>query len=283
MSELLTVHDGRDEQAHPTSLDVAELRRQAHERAIRRASVPFEGWIDDELLASTSVRRYVPTTSLPSATGAPTFFFLHGGYGVFGDLELQDAYCRILATAVEHVVISVDYPLAPEHTFAQSVAAIQSVLTAEGPHSSVVCGDSAGGALAVAVARRHQSGRGSELDGLLLTNPNLALSLASLDPLAPAGPDADLLAEALSLWLADPRLQPRLDRTADGLPPTLVAVGKMDSLRIEARELRDACSRAGVRSQLLELAGVGHGFVNEPDHARRVARRAQAFFGLHRP
>lgn len=256
--------------------DIGELRRRARARAAQRVGQAFDGQIADDSVAGVRVRRYLPSTIHASAT---TFFFLHGGYGLFGDVELQDGYCRLLAMRLAHGVIAIDYPLAPENTFAHAIATVQAVMREENTGVSVLAGDSAGGALAVATARAGEEWPEC-VDGLLLTNPNLDLTLGSLAPNAPAGPDSGLMSHAFAQWLGDEHAGLRLDQDARRLPRTLVAVGTDDSLAPEARTLHAACTRARVPSRLLEFEAVGHGLVSESHLVERIADEARVFFRL---
>src|SRR5262245_41978789 len=62
-------------------------------------------------------------TALPSRIYAedraprPVVLYLHGGGYVKGGIEESDTFCRNLAHASRHLVISVGYRLAPEHPF----------------------------------------------------------------------------------------------------------------------------------------------------------------------
>lgn len=256
-------------------VDVAELRRRAEARAATRPLVHFDGEVSDAWVAETRVRHYLPHAHKPTDG---TVFFLHGGYGLFGDLDLQDGYCRRLATRLQHHVISIDYPLAPEHSFATAVASTLDVVREQrGAGGVIISGDSAGGAVAVAAA--HDLRRGHKgCDGLLLTNPNLDLTLSSVDRLAPDGPDLGLMHHAMDHWSPIPSSWLRLDRRAAGLPPTMIAVGANDSLGPESRHLHDACQQAGVHSRLLVCDGMGHGLVSDAKTAVRVVDEAAAFF-----
>lgn len=259
--------------------DVAALRRGAHERAVARPRRPFAGAVTDSATDSghdgVALRRYTPDQRLPGAAAV----FLHGGYGLFGDLELQDGWCRRAAEALGVVMLSVDYRLAPEARLDDAVVdalAALDLLAGEGFDRLYLDGDSAGGAVAVLAAAR----TARPLAGLLLTNPNLDLSLESYDDDLSGGPGRELSTSAMRAWTGvEPADAPRLHRSATGLPPTLLAVGELDSLLPEARGLADACGRDGVPCRLVELPGAEHGFVGT-DRAGEVLAEAAAFLGL---
>jgi acetyl esterase len=245
--------------------ETSRLRNDARERARSRPRLPFDGTVVDTSHGAVALRRYVPTDHDPrSAT-----VFLHGGYGVLGDLDLQDGVCRRAASALGTVVLSVDYRLAPEASLDDSVAdvlAALELLASDGVERLSLLGDSAGGTVATAAAHR-LIGTSHPLAWLALTNPNLDLTLGSFDVTRPGGPDPALSAEAFRSWtrvetLAD---APRFDLDATGLPPTFLAVGDQDALLPEARTLAAACERAGVRSQLVEVPGASHGFLGGDD------------------
>jgi acetyl esterase len=257
------------------AVDVTQLRADARERAAARTPIPFDGDIAGASLAGIGVRRYQPTGAAPGA-----LIYLHGGYGVFGDLDLQDNYCRLLAAGFAVEVVSVDYRLAPEASLAESVGdalTVVDLLHTRGAPRLWLAGDSAGGAVACLAAEATDVA----LEGLLLTNPLLDLSLSSFDDDAPEGPDRGLSEFALLNWcrVEDLAHAPELHYRVEGLPPCLVVVGDRDALVPEARAFVEACSAAGVRSRLVELGNAGHGFVTT-GRVPEVLTEAGAFFGL---
>ena len=91
----------------------------------------------------------------------PALVYFHGGGFVICDLDTHDRLCRSLANASGCVVISVDYPLAPEYQYPAAVvdayAATKYVAEHAGvfgidPNRIAVGGDSAGGTLATVVS-----------------------------------------------------------------------------------------------------------------------------------
>lgn len=257
-------------------IDVDELRRGARRRAAERARPHFDGRITDGRVDGVTTRSYAPRDSASEQTA----FFCHGGYGLFGDLDLQDAYCRRLATALRCPVVAVDYRLAPEHSFDDAVSDLERCVLAITPGGpAVLCGDSAGGAVSVAAAQR----LGARVRALLLTNPNLDLTLASFDREAPEGPDWATSVFALTAW-ARPRAlsdAPRLHQVEGPLPPVFIAVGERDALVNEARTLAATCEVRDAPWELHVLEGRGHGFISDAPLADRVLRSAALFVGRH--
>src|SRR5438445_6973190 len=59
------------------------------------------------------VRIYTPAGAQPM----PGLVYLHGGGWARGSLQTHDIVCRALANGAGCIVVSVDYRMAPEHTF----------------------------------------------------------------------------------------------------------------------------------------------------------------------
>jgi acetyl esterase len=243
---------------------VRDLRAGARARSAERPKYPPVASATDIRQGGTQLRRY-RITAHPDVTTVAVF--AHGGYFVLGDLDLQDGYCRRLALALGGDVYSVDYALAPESVAAASVHdLVECVVFArvEAPDARIVlCGDSAGGTVAFLAAAQLRDDR-SPVDALFLTNPNLDLSMSLFDRSAPQGPDPDLLSSATQAWAGpDPigsGLSP-LHTDMRSLPATMIAVGSLDALRPEAIAMHERLRGTAVRTALLVLDGVGHGFV----------------------
>mgnify|MGYP000220058217 CR=1 FL=1 len=84
----------------------------------------------------------------------PVLLYIHGGGFVTESVDSYSRVCRNLAKHTRHVVVAIDYPLAPEHRFptqvedcyavAKAVFADRNLLNAD-PDSITIMGDSAGG------------------------------------------------------------------------------------------------------------------------------------------
>ena len=102
------------------------------------------------------LRKYSNNSSNVSGNN-PLIIYFHGGGFVMGDLESHDLVCRHLCKETDTTVIAVDYKLAPEHKFPAAItdakdAIAEIIKDADNlqidKDKIILCGDSAGGALA---------------------------------------------------------------------------------------------------------------------------------------
>jgi len=136
-------------------MTVQEMRDGLEQRTLVTGGTPepVDQVISGEVPAASGaipVRIYVPHGSRPM----PGLVFFHGGGWARGSLQTHDPLCRSLANAGDCIVVSVDYRMAPEHTFPaaidDAVAATRWVANNAqqvgiDPKHLAVGGDSAGG------------------------------------------------------------------------------------------------------------------------------------------
>ena len=231
------------------------------------------------------VRAYAP----PSPSG-PAFVFFHGGGWVCGSVETYDVICRALSAALGAAVVSVDYRLAPEHRFP---AALDDAWTATlaisaqpgrfgGPEPGVVVGgDSAGGALAAAVARRARDS-GLELAGQALLYPVLdqPADHGSYETYAEGyGLTRETMAFYWRTYVGDgggddPDAAPLRCSDMTGLAPAVVVTAECDVLRDEGEAYASRLRAAAVPVAASRCPGVVHGFLRI---AGEVAAAGAAF------
>lgn len=236
---------------------------------------PQDLLIEDFSLGGVAVRSYQPTTATPS-NGWPCLLYMHGGGWVVGGLDSHDFICFELATALQVLVIAIDYRLAPEHPFPAAYddcrRVWQAIQAGQGPHAInrqrlVVAGDSAGGNLAAALCL-----------GLRDDGQPLPLAQALIYP-GLGGPadlpsrrdcaDAPLLSTAdtdeyLALYLSDggkssAYAMPLSAETFSGLPKAFIAVAQFDPLRDDGRLYAERLQAAGVDTLLYPGKGLVHG------------------------
>lgn len=209
----------------------------------------------------------------------PLTVWFHGGGWVTGSIAWADRPCRAIALASRTVVASVEYRRAPETPFPgpvdDAVAATRWLTAHAGELGAdggrvAVAGDSAGGALAAAAARRLRGGPGPRRQVLVYP------------PLAPPDPEAHpswarygeghLLTRADMSWFwrhylggepaaVPPDAAPLLAGDPGGVPPASIAVAGCDPLRDEAVAYAGRLRAAGVEVRLREWPGMIHGFL----------------------
>jgi acetyl esterase/lipase len=229
--------------------------------------------------------------------------YLHGGGYVIGSCNTHRPLASHLAARSGLPLLVVDYRLGPEHRYPAAVGdalAAYAWLRAHGfgPGGIVVAGDSAGGGLTLATLLAVRD-RGlprpalgvaiSPWTDLTLSGDSMA-SMADRDPMV----KRDGLQRMADWYLgdADPRdpLVSPLFGDPTGLPPLLIHVGEVETLRDDAVRFAERATAAGVDVTLEvwpEMIHVWHAFgaaVPESEAAvTRVAEFVAARLGLSAP
>ncbi len=235
--------------------------------------------VDDILIAAGKAvipaRVYAPERN----RAYPVIVYLHGGGYVKGGLADCDVFCRNLSQLAQHMVISVDYRLAPEHPFPaaldDAIAATAWVCTHAGelgaqPGPVVICGESAGGNLAAVTTLQARSDPRISIRYQVLLQPvvDFALSFPSI-AMAPSEclvPRDDLAwyyrtYAGESHDVKDPRLSPLYAGDVAGSPPTLIIAAEYDTLRDEAAAYAERLTSANVHTRYACYPGMIHGFL----------------------
>jgi len=263
----------------------------------------FEGWLGaekgppvhaveslqvDEPLNPVPLRLYRPTAQ----AGLPVVVFLHGGGWVVGSLNTHDSICRALALKSGAAVLSVEYRRAPECPFPGPLEDCYSALawvhrraTGLGLDAQrlALCGDSAGGNLAVATALLARE-RAAPASACLR---HLGLIYPAIDPgcnsdSARRFADGYMLTRESMHWFWNCYLNggqadvtgERTERPAylaavmhadpAGLPATTVLTAEFDPLRDEGEDFARHLRVAGVPVVSHRYPGMLHGFASLP-------------------
>lgn len=264
-----------------TGTDLGEERKIF--TRVRRAlgpAVPDIASIREETIATPAgplaLRLYRPSFGFRPL---PALLFFHGGGWTVGDLDSHDTLCRQLAIATGHVIVAVDYRLAPEHPWPAALddgwAALRwlsayAPLLAIDPLAIGVAGDSAGGNIAAVLALKARNEGGPALKAQVLIYPCTDLS-ASL-PSHFTRADGYLLTRKTYLayvsnyldgrniegdWQVSPL---RADRF-DGLPPAVIITAGLDPLLDEGRAYAGRLAAAGVPVLHRSYPDMVHGFI----------------------
>jgi acetyl esterase len=241
-----------------------EQARAGHEQETAELGGPGEevGAVEDvELGGRVPTRLYTP---LEPRGGAISYF--HGGGWVVGSIDSFDTACRALANASGATVASVGYRLAPEHPFPAGLedCAAATATLAEAHDAVAVAGDSAGGNLAIAVARRMRE----RLRAMALIYPVTDGGLntpSARDFKERYGLTAQGMQRYWNLYLdgADglqPDASPMRAEDLAGLPPTYVLTAEFDVLRDEGEAFAAKLRETGVDVTHRRFDGTIHGF-----------------------
>lgn len=222
--------------------------------------------------------------SLTSADHSPIVLFAHGGGFVTGGLDAMQFLCAQLASAARAVVVSVDYPLAPEHPYPAALDTMYAALrwiADDGAELGgdtrrvVVMGDSAGGNLAAALCLLARRNNGPRIDRQVLIYPALDATL-STSGMRAATPKRRAECDTFYGYYvgaadrADELVSPLLANDLADLPQTTVITAEHDALRDDGLLYATRLAQAGVRVRYTNYLGMPHGFLSMP----RICRAA---------
>ncbi|MEV6488934.1 alpha/beta hydrolase [Actinoplanes sp. NPDC051633] len=193
--------------------------------------------------------------------------YFHGGGYVGGSLDTHRKLAGHLARATRTRTLLVHYRLAPEFAYpAQNEDALSAYQwVVDLGLDTVLAGDSVGGYLCIAVARRAEV----KPAAMLLMSPSTDPELTGESYRTNAEHDRfftrEMVAGLIKIWLAhgedpaDPEINP-LRADLSGLPPTFVQVGGNETLLDDSRMFAERARAAGVDVRLDVFDGQLHTF-----------------------
>jgi acetyl esterase len=273
-----------------------ERQREVYDRMCRAFNQGRPAGVETVDVMVPADRRELPLRRYRRAGRAAraAVLYFHGGGFILGSLDSHDDICAELCAGTGFDVLSVDYRLAPEHlhpaAFDDALAAFEWA-AASGP-PLVLCGESAGGNLAAAVAhatRRHPRAAigqvliypglgGDETAGSYVEHAAAPLlSLVDIafyrDIRAASGQSPD-----------DPTFSPLRDADFSGLPPTVIVTAECDPLSSDGEAYRDRILTAGGKAWWREEPRLVHSFLRArttvPAAAEAFARIVAALAAL---
>lgn len=261
-------------------------------------------WVDMLALLmpgrSGVLRHQTAVAGMPVEVVAPgpgdtvaVMLYLHGGAFCLGGASTHRSITSHLAYESGMSVWVPNYRLAPEHPYPAALddaMATYRALLSQGyaPGSIVLAGDSAGGALALALAIRLRDQGETVPAGLILispvTDPTLSgTSLAdksNLDPMI----RHDWLEQGLRWYQCPPDTAAHapLKTHLEGLPPTLIQVGDREVLLSDASRLAEHAAQCGVDCRIEIHRARWHVFHLQSFYLRSAVRALQTLASFAR-
>jgi acetyl esterase len=262
-------------------------QREIYDRMCREFFAGYPGGVSAQDSGIETPTHAIPIriyrTAAPDSSAVVLYF--HGGGFILGGLESHDDVCAELCARTGFEVVSVDYRLVPEHihpaAFDDAMSAFEwAAATYSQP--ILLCGDSAGGNLAAAVAH-HARGHKRAPIGQVLIYPGLGGNTTKGSYVTHA--DAPMLTMRDLLFYKDIRTggadvsndvsyMPMRDPDFSRLPPTVIITAECDPLSSDGEAYRDRVRAAGGKAFSREETGLVHGYLR----ARHTVQRARESF-----
>jgi acetyl esterase/lipase len=237
------------------------------------------------------VRVFMPSKTLEINK---LLIFYHGGGWVIGNIDSYTAVCSNMAKQTGHVVISVDYRLAPEHRFPtapEDCYAVTKELFANASLFDVkqenitLIGDSAGGNLAAVVSLMARDRGEFQPTKQILLYPSTGSDHSETSPYPSVhenGTDYLLTAKRINDFmelykgsdedLINPYLAPILSKDLSKQPKTLIITAQYDPLRDEGEAYGKKLYEFGNQVEVFRMKDALHGFISLPKHFVHVKR-----------
>lgn len=228
--------------------------------------------VSDGLVAASGHGIPIRHYQLTGKAARAMVLYFHGGGFILGGLDSHDDICAEICAGSGFDVVSVDYRLSPEHVhpaaFDDAMAAFAWAAAAS-DLPLILCGESAGGNLAAAVAQATRK-HASAAIGQVLIYPGLGGDEGTGSyvehaeaPLLSVGDIAfyrDVRA-AKRQSPDDPTFSPLRDGDFSGLPPTVIISAECDPLSSDGEAYRDRIVAAGGKAWWHEESRLVHSFL----------------------
>ena len=233
------------------------------------------------------IRLYFPSEEAMSGEPVegekyPVLLFFHGGGWVTESVENYDRVCSRMAQSTGHIVMSVEYRLAPEYRFpvpledcyaaAKALYTGHLVLPAD-PDRITIIGDSAGGNLAAAVCLKARDTGDFAPKKQILIYPAVSNCYTKKSPYKSVqenGQDYLLTAVKMEDYLKlyesstedrqNPYFAPILAKDLSHMPETLILTAEFDPLRDEGEEYGKRLKKANNYVEIPRIPDALHGY-----------------------
>lgn len=240
-------------------------------------------WIDGRLVPVKEVSdRMIPNRHgdnirvrmyQPHQSNGKTMFYLHGGGWVGRNLDTYDNFCRRVCRNTGTTVYSIEYRKSPETPFPGAVEdgidVIHTLISdsSVNPDQMLLCGDSAGGNMAITIAFLLQDE--FRFQKLLAFYPPLSADLNY--PSFEMYGRGFIIEKEIIAWMRDQYLtseehytsilaSPLYHQSFDFLPEIMLTTGGKDPLQDHAKIFAQKVQKSGHPITFHEYADLPHGF-----------------------
>jgi acetyl esterase len=261
-------------------LDLATQRSEHEAGMALLPSTPVTNETDLSV-AGMPARLYRPHPSHP----APGLIFFHGGGFRLGSSRSYQPIVRPMATDTGCVIVSIDYPLAPEHRFPAAIdhayaatveVAARAAELGIDPTRLGVGGDSSGANLAAVTALRCRDRGGPSLAAQILIYGVYDLADEPPPIIDPDGIDLEdgSWPETVERYLGGaaatlPYASPMRATDHRGLPLALILTAEFDKLSVQGNAYADVLRCADVPVTVFDAQGLDHAFLAWTSFARQ--------------
>lgn len=221
--------------------------------------------------------------------------FFHGGGWVIGNIDSYTAVCSNMSKQTGHIVVSVDYRLAPEYKFptapedcyavTREIYKEAELLFGTPAEDITLIGDSAGGNLAAVVSLMARDKGDFGPCKQILLYPSTGSNHGESSPypsIKENGTDYLLTAKRINDFmdlyiscdedLNHPYLAPILSDNLSDQPKTLIITAQYDPLRDEGELYGKRLHEFGNEVEVYRMKDALHGFISLPRHFIHVKR-----------
>lgn len=264
-----------------TVIDVKNFHLRKH---------PYKTW--DHVVSFENHNIPVRIFAPDEGSARSILIFFHGGGWVTGNIDSYNRVCANMANMTNHIVVSVDYRLAPEYHFPAAPEDCYRVVQEIFLHTDLlkisadritIIGDSAGGNLAAAVSLMARD-RGEFLPmRQILIYPATYFDHTEQSPYASIrdnGSDYLLtskrICDYMALYMAsdedlkNPYFAPLASKDFSRQPKTLIITAEYDPLRDEGEDYGMRLKDAGNEVEVHRIPDALHGFFSLPPIFRQV-------------
>ncbi len=236
------------------------------------------------------VRAFIPE----EAQNLKVLIFFHGGGWVTGNIDSYTNVCRNMAERTGHLVISVDYRLAPENPFPDGLEDCYYVAREVFKHPEILgckcdditlIGDSAGGNLAAVVSMMARDRDEFYPSKQILIYPATNYDHSENSPFPSVhknGTDyimtSKRIQDYLDLYVKDdedklnPYVAPILSSDLKDQPDTLIITAQYDPLRDEGEAYGHKLREFGNNVEIHRVSDAIHGFFSTPVNTDNVSQ-----------